>query len=79
MSDFTIACNEETNPFYYIVRPNTKDAKQIFKEHIYGSLQTVGHNAYAIEQSKMINLAGFIHTHKLSINYLHIREKINDR
>ena len=73
MTDFTIACNEEANPYYYILRPNTRDAKQILNKYIGGSFQTVGSSVYAIEQNKMINLAGFIHTNKLKINYLKIK------
>ena len=75
MTDFTITCNEEVNPFYYILRPNTKDAQRILKESIGGSFQTVGSSVYAIEQKQMINLAGIIHTNKLKINYLKIKTK----
>ena len=75
MTDFTITCNEETNPFYYILRPNTRDAQRILKESIGGSFQTVGSSVYAIEQKQMINLAGIIHTNKLKINYLKIKTK----
>ena len=75
MTDFTITCNEETNPFYYILRPNTRDAQRILKKSIGGSFQTVGSSVYAIEQKQMINLAGIIHTNKLKINYLKIKTK----
>ena len=46
MTDFTITCNEEVNPFYYILRPNTRDAQQILKKSIGGSFQTVGSSVY---------------------------------
>ena len=75
MTDFTITCNEEVNPFYYILRPNTRDAQRILKESIGGSFQTVGSSVYAVEQKQMINLAGIIHTNKLKINYLKIKTK----
>ena len=73
MTDFSITCNEEVNPFFYILRPNTRDAQRILKESIGGSLQTVGSSVYAVEQKQMINLAGIIHTNKLKINYLKIK------
>ena len=73
MTDFTITCNEEVNPFYYILRPNTRDDQRIFKKYIGGSFQTVGSSVYAVEQKQMINLAGIIHTNKLKINYLKIK------
>ena len=73
MTDFTITCNEEVNPFYYILRPNTKDAQRILKKSIGGSFQTVGASVCAIEQKQMINLAGIIHTNKLKVNYLKIK------
>ena len=38
MTDFTITCNEEVNPFYYILRPNTRDAQRILKESIGGRI-----------------------------------------
>ena len=78
MSDFTIACNEETNPFYYIVRPNTRDAKQIFNKHLYvnknigGSFQSIGNELYAMEQKNMVEFMGEIKTHSLKINFLKI-------
>ena len=75
MTDFTITCNEEVNPFYYILRPNTRDAQRILKKSIGGSFQTVGSSVYAVEQKQMINLAGIIHTNKLKINYLKIKTK----
>ena len=73
MTDFTITCNEEVNPFYYILRPNSRDAQRILKKSIGGSFQTVGSSVYAVEQKQMINLAGIIHTNKLKINYLKIK------
>ena len=73
MTGFSIKSNEEENPFYYILKPNTRDAQRILKESIGGSFQTVGSSVYAVEQKQMINLAGIIHTNKLKINYLKIK------
>ena len=72
MTDFTIACNEETNPFYYIVRPNTRDAKQILNKYIGGSFQSIGNELYAMEQKNMVEFMGEIKTHNLKINFLKI-------
>lgn len=82
MSDYTIACNEKVNPFYYILRPNTSDAQRILTKHIGGSFHSMGNRIYAIEQKTMVSFMGQIKTHNLKVNFLQIesqrKEKIND-
>ena len=82
MSDYTIACNEKVNPFYYILRPNTRDAQRILTKHIGGSFHTMGNKIYAMEQKTMVSFMGQIKTHNLKVNFLRIenqgKEKIND-
>ena len=75
MTDFTITCNEEVNPFYYILRPNTRDAQRILTKHIGGSFHTMGNKIYAMEQKTMVSFMGQIKTHNLKVNFLRIENQ----
>ena len=83
MTDFTIACNEKGKPFYYILRPNNRDAERILTKHIGGSFYTMGNKIYAMEQKTMVSFMGQIKTHNLKVNFLRIenqgKEKTNDK
>tara|TARA_R110000823_G_scaffold129167_1_gene256862 strand:- start:398 stop:631 length:234 start_codon:yes stop_codon:yes gene_type:complete len=71
MTDITISINETVNPHYYIVRPNTKNARKIVAKCIGDRFQEID-KLYAVDKKELLDIWSLIKTNGMNFNTINI-------
>ena len=71
MTDITISINETVNPHYYIVRPNTKNARKIVAKCIGDRFQEI-YEIHAVDKKELLDIWSLIKTNGMNFNTINI-------